>query len=227
MSPWRCHSPHSVPLRSSHSCGMGCPLMDRSRSARSCRRAVPSCGHISHSHTLESTQELTTNTETLREPTVWRLQLISKLLVNYSFKKTLHTYNWVKAIQVAIISILFTTSPSFKIEDYYLFKPCFIKVEKAQKGCIYSGLEYCTEVRLHFMWCVCVHGEKAVAFTIEDTPAKLKDNEWSCCVSQAELTWSKPGSGTSSLVLASVQKEVHMTDRDGDTEIWCRRNIPH
>lgn len=52
-------SPCSVPAGNHRSWSTGSPIRDRSRSARSCTQAAPSCGRIWHSRTLESRQELT------------------------------------------------------------------------------------------------------------------------------------------------------------------------
>lgn len=57
--------------------------------------------------------------------------------------------------------------------------------------------------------------------------AAFKNNRHSCSLVvlgvSAELTWGKPGAGTSSLIHSPVQKEVNMTDRDGNAKIWFRR----
>lgn len=76
MPPRTYRSSHSFPSGSPHNWSMGSPSACTSHSARSCRHAAPSCGHISRSHTLENKPELTT-TGTLRDTNVWTLLLKS------------------------------------------------------------------------------------------------------------------------------------------------------
>lgn len=40
-----------------------------------------------------------------------------------------------------------------------------------------------------------------------------------CIFMSEKLTCGKPGAGTASLVLSSVQEEVHVADRDGNAKI--------
>lgn len=61
---WRDHHSWCTLLpRISRNWSRGIQWVDRSYSMNSCRRAAPSCGHKSHSHTLESRWKLTTQAD--------------------------------------------------------------------------------------------------------------------------------------------------------------------
>lgn len=177
ISLWRCRSPYSVPSGSPHSWSTGSPLTGTSRSARSCRRPAPSCGHISHNCTLKNTRKLTKyrTTKGDRCPET----LIKVMVKKMSRRKTGSAQN------------LLICNWNF----IYNFWGQKNKGERHQ----------------------CENNKKRAPFLL--VPPSL------FVLVGFELTWVKPGACTSNLVLPSIQKEVHMANRDGDAKIWYRRKL--
>lgn len=176
ISLWRCRSPYSVPSGSPHSWSTGSPLTGTSRSARSCRRPAPSCGHISHNCTLKNTRKLTKYRTTKGDR-------CPETLIKVMGKKCPDEKLALLKIYSSVTGISFITKKTRA-------KDTNVKTTK-----------------------------KKAPFLL--VPPSL----FVFVLVGLELTWVKPGACTSNLVLPSIQKEVHMANRDGDAKIWYRRKL--